>query len=296
MFQKILSITALASLIMLVFTGCSAIIHVAGSGKIVDKTYDFKDFTGVEISSAIGYEIKKADTYSVTVSTHENLVERLNVYQRGSTVYIGMKPGLYNSANTRAAVTMPQLTRLVVSGSSDGSAAGFESASDLEINLSGASDLNIGVRAGETNMDISGSSDISGTLTSTGTKIKLSGASSLDMSLKTAEATLTAEGSSDLKGDLQSENVTFRLTGASEAAFTGSAGSTTIEASGSSDMDCPDLTLQSADVELSGASSAKIHTDGKLNIDLSGGSHLDYTGNASTGKIAVSGASEVNHK
>ena len=58
----------------MLLTGCSAIFHTSGTGQIVEKTYDFKDFTNVEISNAFQYEIKQSDTYSVVVSAHENLL------------------------------------------------------------------------------------------------------------------------------------------------------------------------------------------------------------------------------
>ena len=74
------------------------------------------------------------------------------------------------------------------------------------------------------------------------------------------------------------------------------AGKSSIEASGSSKMNSPGLMLQSADVKLAGASYAAIHTDGALNIDISGASTLDYTGNPIVGKIDISGASKLNHK
>jgi hypothetical protein len=295
MLHKILTCIALASLIMVVFTGCSA-VRIAGTGKIVEKTYDFKDFTGVEISNAIKYEITRADSFSVSVSTPEDLVDRLDVYQKGSIVYIGMKFGLFTSTGTRAALTLPQLQHLSISGSSDGKATGFDSANELQINVSGASSLDADLQAGPVNMSVSGSSDISGRLTAANTQINLSGASSLDMQLATADADIRAEGSSDIRGSLQARNVDFGLSGASTIEINGSAAGTTIKASGASDMTCPQLSLQNVDVELSGASSASIQTGGQLNIDLSGSSDLTYTGNPTIGKIDVSGSSEVNHQ
>jgi hypothetical protein len=294
--KRLVFCLTLLSLTLILFSGCSAIVHVAGTGKIVEKSYDFKDFTGVEVSDAIKYEVRQSDSYSLVVSTHENLVEHLDVYQSGKTVYIGLKPGLFQNADTRAMVTLPQLNKLVISGSSEGSASGFSSGADLEIKVSGASDLDMSLIAGETGLDISGSSEVKGELTAADTQIKLSGASDLDMKLKTAKTGMDLSGSSEVNGNLQSQDIRFKLTGASKCELTGSAGDALIDASGSSDMYLSGLVLHSADVKLSGASYAAVHTDGKLNIDLSGSSTLDYTGNPAVGKIDVSGASEVNSK
>jgi hypothetical protein len=278
------------------FIGCSAIFHVVGTGNIVEKAYDFKDFTGVGFSDAIQYEVKQSDSYSVVVSTHENIIEHMDIHQSGNTLYIGIKAGPYYDSDTRVTVTMPQLNKLVVSGACKGTATGFDSNGSLEINVSGASNLNMGIKAGQSGLDISGSAKITGNLTSTDTQIKLSGASNLNMTLKTGKIGMDISGSSNVVGDLQALDSQFKLSGASNCELTGSAADTSIEASGSSKMDSPDLALKSANVKLTGASYASIHTDGTLNIDLSGSSRLDYTGNPTIYKIDISGASKINHK
>lgn len=292
-----LSILILLSLMAILFTGCSAVFHTAGTGEIVGKTYDFKDFTNVEVSDAVKYEVIQSNDYSVVVSTHEDILDHLDIYQSGNTVHIGLKFDLhFGLNNVMVTITMPQLSKLVVSGASEGKATGFDSTGNLEITVSGASDLNMGIKAGQSGLDVSGSSKITGNLTSTDTKIVLAGDSDLVMTLQTGKTDMDISGSSEITGDLQAQDSQITLSGASNCTLTGSAGNTLIEASGSSRMSSPDLTLKSADVKLIGASYASIHTDGTLNIDLSGSSKLDYTGNPTVGKIEVSEASKINHK
>jgi hypothetical protein len=286
----------LLSLMTVLFTGCSVIFRVAGTGEIVEKTYDFTDFTNVEISDAFQYDIKQSDSYSVVVSIHENLVDHLDIHQSGNTLFVGLKLSPFNSADTSITITMPQLNKLVVFGACEGNVTGFDSNGDLETNVSGASKLNMNFKAGKTKLDISGAARITGDLTSTDTQIKLSGSSNLNMAMKTGKTGIDVSGSSKITGYLQALDSQFMLSGASKCELTGSAGNTLIEASGSSKVNSPGLTLQSADVKLAGASYASIHTDETLSIDLSGASTLDYTGNPTIDKIDISGASKVNHK
>lgn len=286
----------LLSLITMLFAGCSVFFHVAGTGDVVEKTYSFKDFTNVEISDAVQYEVKQSDSYSVIVSTKENIVDHLDVYQSGNTLHIGFKFGFYSHDGTVVMVTLPQLNKLEVSGSCQGKATGFDSTGDLEINVSGASAVDMKIKAGQTGIDISGASKITGELTSTDTQIKLEGASHLNMSLKTGKIEMDVSGSSDVTGVLQALDSQFKISGASNCDMTGLAGYTLIEVTGSSDMNSPGLTLQSADVKLDGASHARIYTDGALDIVVSGSSTLDYSGNPTIGKIDISGASKINHK
>jgi hypothetical protein len=86
------------------------------------------------------------------------------------------------------------------------------------------------------------------------------------------------------------------LSGAGTCDLTGSAGDISIIASDSSDFDSSGFTAQTADVTLTGASDASIGVITALDVDISGASSLTYTGNPTMGKIAVSGASEINHK
>ena len=134
----IVYLTLLTVSSMLLLTGCSAIFNTTKLGEVVNKTYDFKDFNNVDISSAFQYEITRSDLYSVVVSTNENMFEHMDVHQSGNTLYIGMK-FLFSGSNPKITITMPQLNKLAVSGDCRGSATGFVSASDLEIDLSGAS-------------------------------------------------------------------------------------------------------------------------------------------------------------
>ncbi len=296
--KLILPFLSALSLITLLFTGCLGVFRVVEVAQVKVKSFDLRDFTNVEFSDAIEYELKQSDSYSVVASAPENMIELLDIHQTGNTLYVGRKNHLspLTYSDIRVVVAMPQLNKLAVSGACKGKASGFDSSGGLDINVAGASELDMNLSGGKTGFDISGASKITGNLTSTDTQIKLNGSSKLNMTLKTGKTRIDASGSSEVRGDLQATDSQFILSGASECVFTGSAGNTLIEASGSSKMNSPGLALESADVKLGGASYASIHTDGTLNIDLNGASTLDYSGNPPIGKLDISGASRMNHK
>jgi hypothetical protein len=295
--KKLFISCAVLLILMTVFsTGCSAIFHTSGSSQIVDKTYDFNDFTNINISSAFQYQITQSDTYSVVVTTNESMFAHLDIHQSGNTLYIGMKPFLFNNSNPKVTITLPQLNKISISGDCQGSATGFVAKNDLEINLSGASRMDADFEAGSTKMDISGDSNITGDLTSTDIWVGLSGASHFNMTLTTGKTNINASGDSDVRGSLNAGDCQITLEGASTCELTGSAGNSVISAGGDSNFNSPELTLQSADVKLTGASRATFRTDGTMNVDINGDSTLNYYGNPSFGKIAISGDSRLNHK
>jgi hypothetical protein len=126
--------------------------------------------------------------------------------------------------------------------------------------------------------------------------LNLSASSTLEV--ETAAKTMKCEisGASRLTGKVQVADADFVLSGASRVALNGSAENVTLSAWGASKVEMEDLSLRDAEVNLKGASEATINVQGKLNIDLSSGSRLTYTGNPTINAISVTGASSLNHR
>ena len=78
--------------------------------------------------------------------------------------------------------------------------------------------------------------------------------------------------------------------------LTGSAQSVTLEASGSSEIDLADFPVVDANVNLSGGSEATVNPSGRLDVDVSGASHLYYLGSPTLGRVQTSGGSSVGQK
>jgi hypothetical protein len=332
--KRFVVLGTLLTLAAVLLTGCSAVFHTSSAGQIIDKTYDFKDFANIELSGSYQYEFRQADTYSVIISAPQSTLDRVDIRQSGITLSISMRYIPFTSSNARITITLPQLNKLTVSGSCDGSATGFNSNNDLAIDLHSSSRLNMDIKAAKTTMDISGSSNISGNLTAADTQINVSSSSRLDMELitgktsltfsgssrgsgsltaadttinvtgssstniamKTGNATFSASGSSYIDGILIALDSDFNLTGSSHSNLQGTTGDVTIFASGSSYVNFLGLILHSADVTLQSSSHAIIYTEGALDIDISGSSTLDYYGNPSIGKTNVNSSSRLNHK
>ncbi len=256
--KKLFLILAFSLAAVLFLAGCNGFGFIKGSGNIVTKEYSFKDFSRIEVSSAFHFEITRAETYSVMVSTDDNLISRLDLSQSGKTLVIKLKPASYSNAETKAVITMPALEALNVSGASQGTLKGFQSIDDFDLEASGASRVEMEMESGKTRIEVSGASKISGQLKALDTEIVVSGASRCELS--------------------------------------GSAGNTRFSVSGASQSITGNLVLQNADAEVSGASKAVINTGGTLNVDVTGASTLQYYGNPVLGKVNVNGASTLTNK
>ena len=91
-------------------------------------------------------------------------------------------------------------------------------------------------------------------------------------------------------------DVDFELSGASHLVATGTGSDLAAEVSGASNLDLANFHVNDAYVVLSGASRATVNLEGKLDVEASGLSNLEYIGEPTLGTINTSGGSNVNKK
>ena len=135
---------------------------ISGSGSVVPQEYDLAGFDAVDISHSFKVVVTQGETYSVIVRVDDNLVEHLNVVKQGNTLKIGLKPNrnyTVRNATLEAEVSMPELSGVEASGSSDATISGFESTKALQVDLSGSSTAVMTGSAGDVTIDTSGSSE-----------------------------------------------------------------------------------------------------------------------------------------
>ena len=238
--------------------GCGG--AVKGSGNLETQTFDFTGFTHVEVGHAFEIELVQSDSYGVTITADDNLFKYIQVSKEGATLKIGVEPitALW-SATLKAEITMPQLRGLALSGATRGTVSGFSSTENLDIKVSGASSLDlVEMSAGDIDFEISGAGRVT--------------------------------------GDIIAGDADFEVSGASSVQLQGSASDIVIDVSGASRAELAAFPVNNADVKLSGASRGTVNMDGRLDVNLSGASRLNYLGNPTLGTFDVSGASTLEQK
>ena len=270
--KKLIILTALLSVLLMatfLVSGCGIILVPKDGdtepGETETRKYDFTEFTHVDIGSAFEYEIRQADTYSISITANSNLFDDIRVTTVGKTLDIGIEfPGvtvtIFNVApRLQAVITMPQLQGLNSSGATQGTVTGFRSDDNLDVTVSGASTVELeDIAAGDTVFDISGASKVTGAIVVEDLELEVSGAS------------------------------TVQLKGLADSLAT--------DGSGASHLELADLEVGNANVTLSGASDATIKLAGRLDADLSGASTLEYIGEPTLGIIDTTGGSTVKRK
>jgi hypothetical protein len=129
-------------------------------------------------------------------------------------------------------------------------------------------------------------------------QIKLSGGTRADLNGFSSSQDLKAElsGGSRMNGDMAAGDADFILSGGSHMSLSGSADNLDVNVSGGSHLTLTDFSVSNADVSLSGGSHAVVNVDGTLDVDLSGGSDLRYTGQPTLGSINKSDGSSIRGK
>jgi hypothetical protein len=208
---------------------------LVGSGNLETETYTFADFDAVEISSAFEFEIEQSNSYGIEITADDNVMEYVRVSQDGQTLKIGLRTATWLGPVTlEAAVTMPELGGLEVSGASRGTVSGFSSTGDLAIQISGASRVTGDITAGDVDFDISGASSLELDGSANDMVADVSGASSLkldDFTVGNANVDFSgaSSGTINLDGRLDAD-----LSGASRLWYIGEPTMGTIDTSGAS--------------------------------------------------------------
>ena len=227
------------------------------------RDYDIQGFDRIRINGAFEFNITRADTFKVSITSDRLKV--IEVSRDGDTLRIGITWYTYLWwfltwwSHPRASITLPELCELRITGASHGETGDFSTTHDFSAEMAGASGLRLGnINAG--NVDF-----------------RLQGASNLEFKkAKGAKASL----------DIQ---------GASRVELSGTAYDAVIDIRGASQGKLENFTVHNAKVKVAGASSAVVKADGRLDIDATGASNVSWVGNPTMGDVRSGGASTL-HK
>lgn len=104
---------------------------------------------------------------------------------------------------------------------------------------------------------------------------------------------LLLAGASQVKGEISADALTVQPSGASKVELRGAGGTLSISSSGASHASLAGLPVESATVNLSGASHATVNVSRTLDVSASGASHLVYLGDATVASSKMSGGSSL---
>jgi len=222
------------------------------------KTFNIKDFEGVNVSIPANVVIKESDKFSVTINATAREFEYLAVKKSSDDVlkiYSERTRWRWkdwkDSDKTSIVIELPSINTLETSGASNTDVE-LSNIEELTLVLSGASDLDINSDISKLNAKTSGASDL------------------------------------DINGNVVDSN--FKITGASRVDIEGKGESMVIRVSGASRFDGREFVSNSISLIASGASTSHIYSVDRISVDASSASKVYHYGTGSIDDFDLSSA------
>ena len=269
----------LSTLVLFALCSCNKI-----AGDLISKDFSIEgSYTELQVENAFDVTVSDA-VNQITVTAGKNVMPNVLVEKSGNKLRIHLK-ALTSAYGSELKVVLPynaDLRDVDLSGASQFHSEYGLDGQKVEVELSGASEFYCDLYADEVGVDLSGASEFFGDID----------ADEIDMDLS---------GASKIEGYVTATEFDIELSGASDAILEGQVAELELNLSGASDIIEKVVEHRYALIcdhckgSMSGASTAYIHCDGSIKVNLSGGSELHYTGNATTTGSDCTGGSEVSH-
>ncbi len=148
------------ALAFFLFLSCNNIYPwIEGSGNIIKEQRDVSEFTGIDVGGAYYVHIKKGDYQSVEIETDDNIMPLVETEVSNGVLRISTKTATSNVKARNIYITMANLKQLDISGACKIESDDRFNEDLVDINLSGASNLNISFKANRIDMEMSGASN-----------------------------------------------------------------------------------------------------------------------------------------
>lgn len=254
-------IFVLSTIVLFAFCSCTE-----PAGDPITKEFEITGtYTELDVSGGFNVTVSDAAT-QITVTTGENVMPKVVVELVGQTLRIYVKP-VYVTGLYELNVVLPynaDLKSVNLSGASSFQSAHALNGLKAEVDLSGSSSFYCDLDADLVNVDLSGSSTIESYVNAMDFNLNMSGASDATLTGHVTMLNLSLSGTSHLISRVIENKYS--------------------------------LVCGNCKGELSGSSSAYIHCDGNIIVDLSGASDLHYSGDADTSGSTTSGGSNIFHE
>ncbi|MFO8129605.1 MAG: head GIN domain-containing protein [Bacteroidales bacterium] len=155
--------TALFTMIMMIsfiLSGCVIADNIPGDGNVVSEDRNVSGFDEIEVGGAYHVYLTLGNKETLKIEAEENLMEYIITEVRGGTLKIYNKKGLEPTKDMDVFISLTDLKALDISGACDVVSQNTLELDNLDINASGASDIELVLRVPALTLDLSGASDI----------------------------------------------------------------------------------------------------------------------------------------
>jgi len=186
------------------------------SQEVVEIKSDLKDFKGISYGGFASVEYTPHEKTSITLTGPKNILEKYTkIEKKGHVLQIETEECFTGDPKIKIIITAPHVHHFALAGSGDFKSTQKIQEESCKFILSGSGDMNFNIDCKETNLQISGSGDITLAGKSTSGHFTINGSGQLqgkDLSLETAH--IQMNGSGDIEASVsQKVNATVNGTG-----------------------------------------------------------------------------------
>lgn len=210
-FNHFLSLSLALAIVFTLTSSCTyAYKGIKGDGNVVKQERSISAFTGIDVGGAFHVYITQGDSEGLIVEADENLLDVIETEVRGSTLKIRTSEDIQDSKALNIYVTFKDLKELDISGACHLTSENKLKLGDLEMDCSGASDIDLKLSAANLDLDCSGASNMDLYGSAESIEMDISGASHVDASdleakTCTAEVSGASHGKVFVTGELSAE-------------------------------------------------------------------------------------------
>lgn len=188
---------------------------IIGSGRIVVIVFEFRDFRRIYLSQAFKATVRKSNSYSVRVEVDDNIQQYLVAHQSADAISIGLEDNSYENTTMNVTIETPDVSSMEASGAASIRFDDVMLSHPLEITGSGACSINGNLVTSDLKLNLTGSSSVDLIGSSSSLSVYGTGATQLslfDFPVKSCKAILTGGSVSNVS---VSDYLEVNLTGGS---------------------------------------------------------------------------------
>lgn len=181
--------------IVIAITLNSCINTIDGNGNVKNETRAVNSFNKIDISGGFEIIINQGKRERVEIEADDNLLELIETKVKNSTLYISSEEPIGNAESLKIYITVVDVNDIDAAGAIELTNKGTYETERLEIDVSGAADINLDLVVENLSMDMSGASETTLSGTANNFEIEISGAGELQAKkLKTRNSTIDISG------------------------------------------------------------------------------------------------------
>jgi hypothetical protein len=204
---------------LLLFSSCDEAIH--GSGNIIEETREVSPFDAIDLSGAYTIYLYQGDEENLLIEADDNVMEYVRAQVRGGKLFLDTRHVSFRRATVNAHITVKNLEEIKASGAVTINGQTLLHVEYLNVNVSGASDIDLEVfgERMELKMSGAGKAHLTGELDKM--TIRITGASKLSAETlwcRAMDIKISGAGSANVNVD---EKLVAKISGAGNVRYLG---------------------------------------------------------------------------